>query len=282
MNKLDLSIIKDSLKALKLSLTEWMALVLVLAASGALAFFYLNSTQPLQSQLDDLKRRESQLRKQLKDTDEKKRLFDEQRNNSEKIISSLSDFESHLKDRKQGIPAIIDEVNQLARENKVKAGDISFRTDAPEPLPGVASPGTAPSPSATPKKIGEKLLNVYEGLGIDTTVEGDYRDIRRFISAFERSRNFVIINSITLQSIDEKRSKFKANAGFAPPPGQLGQPRPGVQRPGLGDPGEGTDDGGGAGKIIVSLKIEMETHFTRNDQSVPPVKAIPTSAPATK
>jgi Tfp pilus assembly protein PilO len=284
MKKLDVNL-GDAFRNLRLSLLEWIALVATIIFVGVVTFYFLNSAQPLRSKLSDLRAREKMLQNQMVDDATKRKLFEEQRNNREKILDSLGSFESRLHNRKVGITAVIDEVNQLAKANRVQAGDISFRTDAPAPLPGEAKPGASPGTSPTPKTITQrdKLPNVYEGLGIDTTVEGDYHDLRRFIAALERSRNFVIINAIALQSVDEKqRSKFSvANPNLG------GQPNAGNPAMAQGNPGPGMNPAAGPSldaptKIIVSLKIEMETHFARDTRLDAETKPMAASAPAPK
>ncbi len=285
MKKLDVNF-AEIFRNLRLSLLEWIALVATIIFVGVVTFYFLNSAQPLRSKLSDLRAREKALQSQMVDDATKRKLFEEQRTNREKILDSLSSFENRLHSRKVGITAVIDEVNQLAKANRVQAGDISFRTDAPAPLPGEAKPGASPGTSPTPATITQrdKLPNVYEGLGIDTTVEGDYHDLRRFIAALERSRNFVIVNAITLQSIDEKqRSKFSVtnpNLGGQPNPANPGSP--GMPQ---GAPGAGMNPGAGPSldaptKIIVSLKIEMETHFAREGKLDAEAKPLTASAPA--
>lgn len=281
----------DFFRNLRLSAFEWVALVATVIFVGVVSFYYLNSTQPLRSKLSDLQAREKKLQSQQIDEKERRKLFEAQSANREKILDSLNSFESRLHNRKVGITAIIDEVNQLAKANRVTAGDIAFRTDAPAPLPGEptlgASPGVSPSPAAITQR--DKLPNIYEGLGIDTTIEGDYHDLRRFISALERSRNFVIINTISLQSIDEtqrEKSKIlKAPNGAPQTPGAPQPQPPGSQmptQPGALDGASGTPDSASPSKIIVSLKIEMETHFSREERIEPAATAVPAKAPAQK
>lgn len=286
MKKIDLGSLKEVFSGFRLSLLEWIVLGAVVAYAGYVTYFYFNSTQPLRTKLEDLRKKEKTLLAQMKDEANKKQAIDDQRNNAGKIVDSLERFESRLRSRKQGIPAIIDEVNQIAKENRVQAGDISFRTDAPAPLADDLQPGASPKSTATPalQNRPDKILNVYEGLGIDTTVEGDYQDLRRFISALERSHNFVIINEISLQSIDEKaRAKFRGNLAKTPrpqaAPGQPGQPGPPGQ-PTL-DAGDVGQDGGvsGPSKILVSLKIMMETHFAREVHPELTNSSISASAP---
>jgi Tfp pilus assembly protein PilO len=284
MNKLDINL-REAFRNLRLSALEWVALVATILFVGVVTFYFLNSAQPLRSKLSDLRTREKKLQDQMVSDTTKKKSLEEQRANREKILDSLESFEVRLHGRKVGITAIIDEVNQLAKANRVKAGDIAFRTDAPAPLPGDAQPGANPGTTPTPAAITQrdKLPNVYEGLGIDTTVEGDYHDLRRFMAALERSRNFVIVNAIALQSIDEtQRSKSSignlgasgiANPGpsssIMPPAAPIAGEAPGVGQAPVAPT-----------KIVVALKIEMETRFAREARPELTAKPLPANAPA--
>lgn len=276
MSKLSMPDFGEWFGRFRLSPLEIVALLATFVFVGFVMFYYLNSTQPLRSQLSALRAKEISLQSEIKNKTAQEKILTEQLHNRDEIMGSLERFEARLHNRKVGITAIIDEVNQIAQAHHVKAGDITFHTAAPEPLPGEPKPGASGSPSPTPTPVvrRDKLPVVYEGLGIDTTVEGDYADLRRFISTLERSRNFVIINAITLQSIDEKqRSKARGPAQGAPMNPAGGPAQPG-NAPGL-------DAGAGAGgssptQIIVALKIEMETHFSRESDA----KFMPTTAPA--
>ena len=284
MKKLDLNF-SDALRNLRLSALEWVALVATMLFVGVVTFYFLNSAQPLRSKLSDLSTREKKLQDQMANDAGMKKSFEEQRSNREKILDSLESFEVRLHSREVGITAIMNEVNQLAKLHRVKAGDISYRRDAPVLLPGEVKPGASPGTTPTPAAITQrdKLPNVYEGLGIDTTVEGDYHDLRRFMAALERSRNFVIVNAITLQSIDEKqRTKLNfANPNMGAPP--IGSPGGAV----MPQAGPGAEANPGAmqtpvepSKIVVALKIEMETHFARKERPDDNVKPLSASAPA--
>ncbi len=284
MNRFNFDDLKESFGGLRLSLLEGIVFALVFAFAFAVGYFYFTTTQPLNTRLDYLRKQEKTLKDNIKDESERIKEINEQRQNAEKILDSLGSFEGRLHNRKAGIPAIIDEVNLLAKSNRVLAGDITFQSAKADPLPQDAVAGA--SPTATPKvKTQDKLLNVYEGLGIDTTVEGDYHDLRRFIAALEHSRNFVIINAIALQSIDEKRgAKVKLSATRAGNNPQAGGPPGMPQNMPMAQPGGDPNmplDSGAPTKTVVSLKLEMETHFSREQRFEPVAKPIPANAPAT-
>lgn len=251
----DFSNFNNTFKGLRLSVLEIVALVSTLVFVGIVLSLYFNSIQPIKNKIAELETRKKQLTSQVITKKDQDDAATNQRINAQKILDSLESFESRLRHRKQGIPDVINEVNQLARAYKVRAGDIRFQTASADQLAGQTGANPTPTPTITRR---DKLPNVYEGLGIDTTVEGDYYDLRRFISALERSRNFVIVNAISLQSIDEK-NKQRASVIEAGEhiPGQPPMPKPVSGVPNNAAPTSFPT------KVTVSLKIEMETHFAR-------------------
>jgi Tfp pilus assembly protein PilO len=228
--------LRSAIRHLHLSRLEVVFLLIALAYAAVVSFAYLTRIQPRQSELRSLRQREQEALKKLSEQKKQDEQLKTQRENLEKILDSLKDFEGRLKDQPQGMTKIIDEVNQLARANRVAiTGGINFQARAPEATEGT---GNNSSPAARNTKKGD----VYPVLGIETTVEGDYHDLRRFISDLERSQQFVIINALALQSVDPKsRGLIKA----ALP----GQPQPAGPA--------------SSGAVTISLKIEMDTFFQK-------------------
>ncbi len=275
----DFSNLSNTFKGLKLSIVEIVALVSTLVFAGIVLALYFNNIQPIKNKITELETRKKQLTSQVVTKIEQDTAVTNQRTNAQKILDSLESFESHLRHRKQGISDVIVEVNQLAHTNHVRAGDISYHTDSPDQLATNGQPGANPTPAPAITRR-DKLPNVYEGLGIDTTVEGDYHDLRRFISALEHSRNFVIINAISLQSVDEKKRQ-RASVADVPEniPGQPPMPRGARGAPPNAAPVASAPTSFPT-KVTVSLKIEMETHFARDggvDTTL--AKPIPAVAP---
>ena len=254
----DFSNFNNTFKGLRLSVVEIVALVSTIVFVGIVLSLYFNSIQPIKNKIAELETRKKQLTSQVITQGEQDKAATNQRVNAQKILDSLESFEARLRHRKQGIPDVINEVNQLGKAYKVRVGDVRFQTASADQLAAPTGANPTPTPAITRR---DKLPNVYEGLGIDTTVEGDYHNLRRFISALERSRNFVIVNAISLQSIDEK-NKLKASGieGGEIIPGQPPMPK-GV----VGVPNNAAAPTSFPTTITVALKIEMETHFARED-----------------
>jgi hypothetical protein len=64
-----------------------------------------------------------------------------------------------------------------------------------------------------PKQSGGKEVTIYPTLGVDTTVIGDYPNLRRFLADLERSRQFLIISSLAFQGGDDKLTRAIAKTG---------------------------------------------------------------------
>jgi Tfp pilus assembly protein PilO len=75
------------------------------------------------------------------------------------------------------------------------------------------------------------------------TVEGQYQDVRHFISDVERSKQFVVINQVELQRANENSAPASADAG----------------------------GGSGTRASLVSLQLNMTTYFQRENGATNPV-----------
>jgi hypothetical protein len=221
----------------RLSLFEIIFLVAALLFASFVTFFYLTKVQPLNSEVARLKERERELRLSLERTnnEEKKRV--DQATNAEKILDSLTRFESYLKPDERGMTQIINEIDVLGKTHKIVIGDASYRVAEPQAT-------TDENGNPIPQTVSnDKIVNIYPKLGIDTTVVGDYPNLRRFLSDLERSRQFLIINALAFQG---EADRTRQNAPRSPQAqAQLG----------------GT--GVGAEAIPVSLRIELDTYFQR-------------------
>ncbi len=224
----------ETLRRVRLSALEIIFLVTALVFVALVISFYLTKVQPLNSEMAGLKNRETELRTRLQKmtSDEKKRL--DQASNAEKIIDSLGKFQGYLKPDERGMTQIINEIDNLGRTHKVIVGDASYRPLEPEATAEDDGSGKAQKASY------EKKINLYPSLGIDTTVIGDYLNLRGFLADLERSNQFLIINSLSFQGEAEKVRQMAARGGQAQQI-QLSGPE----------------------AVPVSLKIEMDTYFRR-------------------
>lgn len=198
-------------------------------------YFYATRVEPRRAELAGLDDRASAARTKLLQANERKKKLEAQQANASRIVDSLGGFERRLKDRERGTAQIINEVNRLASAHHVAASDYNFRLAvADAPAEGDGSPSS---------RREERDLQTYTSLAIETTLSGDYQDLRRLIAAIERGQTFMLINSVTFQG------ETKQVVTSAAAPGLAGAPA--VQAP-------------AGGETAVSLKLEMETYF-RND-----------------
>ncbi len=231
-------------RGFRLTPVESVFLLATLIFAGVVTYFYIFEVRSRTVQLDGLEARERTARSRILDAGARKKKLEAQRTNASVIVESIQDFERRLKNRQQGTPAIISEVNALARQHRVTAGDYSYKViESDQP--------TAESAST---RRDDTQANAYTALGIDTTVVGDYDDLRRLIAAVERSRQFIVINVVSFQGeADRPGETAVPAAGLGMPAAVVGPPvrqAPIAQNP-----------TGGPGGIPVSLKIEMETYF---------------------
>jgi hypothetical protein len=228
-----LNLLQNLHRRVRLSRFEIGSLAAALIFAMIVLFFYFTKIQPLSSQVAALRDREAGLLLQLNKLNSEERKRAEQSANAEKILDSLTKFESNLKSDERGVTQIIDEINALCKTHKIVTDGSNYNFTEPEPV--VDENGNPVTRPVTREKI-----DFYSVLGIDTTVTGDYRSLRRFIFDLERSKQFLVINSVQFQGEADRLRRAQGNPG-----------RPNQQM-------ELTPDA-----IPVSLKIEMDTYFQK-------------------
>jgi hypothetical protein len=221
---------RNAVRRARLSVSEIAFLGAAMIFASGVALFYSYKVLPLgymvaarQRQIKDLKTQIEKL-----NTEERKRR--DQASNAEKILESLSGFESRLTPDDRGMTQIINEIDALSSTHKVIAGDSNYRPEAAD------EPQFDENGNPKPRPNKDKKPKIYPNLGVETTVLGDYSNLRRFLSDLERSRQFLIINSLTFQGGDDKIARQLAKGGKQI---QLSS----------------------AESVPVSLKIELDTYF---------------------
>ena len=130
----------------------------------------------------------------------------------DKIAASLGDFETgHLSRPDQGRLDLYDELNQIIIKNNLR--NTSGPTYTPLDPAGTKAVGG--------KSVTTKWQSFYPGIAVMVTVEGQYHDIRRFISDIEHSRQFVVINQVELQRANENNAPASADENAAGSTGSL-------------------------------------------------------------
>lgn len=159
----------------------------------------------------------------------------------DKIAASLNKFETeHLLRADQG-RMLFDELNQMIIKNGLK------NTSGPTytPLDPIGAK------SASGKSVVTKWQSFYPGISVLVTVEGQYQDVRRFISDVERSRQFVVINEVELQRATQTNAPVSVEEGAAAPAPAAGS---------------------GTRGSLVSLQLNMSTYFQRANAGEQPAQ----------
>jgi hypothetical protein len=221
---------RNVVRRARLSIAEITFLGAAMVFASGVALFYSYKVLPLgymvaarQRQIKDLKTQIEKL-----NTEERKRR--DQASNAEKILESLSGFESRLTPDERGMTQIINEIDALSSTHKVIVGDSNYRPETAD------EPQVDENGNPKPRPNRDKKPKIYPNLGVETTVLGDYSNLRRFLSDLERSRQFLIVNSLTFQGGDDRIARQLAKGGKQL---QLSS----------------------AESVPVSLKIELDTYF---------------------
>ena len=105
-------------------------------------------------------------------------------------LTSLEKFDSLLQNQNTGGTAILREINELARKDKIGITDGLKFTKIEE----------APTNQTASQR--REDASIYPGLSLDVGVQGKYDDLRAFINDIEHSKNFLVLNAIQLQGIE--------------------------------------------------------------------------------
>jgi len=190
---------------------------------------YLYFLVPANSKLVGLQAQRSLLQARLKDLQGMVKRGESTEASVQKINQSLDEFESgHLLGSDSGRMALYDSLNVLIRKNGLR------NTSGPTYTTLESSNSKASSTGS--RSANTKWQSVYPGIAISVTVEGQYQNLRRFVSDLEANQQFIIINSVELERSTETNNLLPAE-------------------------GEPTT---GARVSPVSLRLEMTTYFQRS------------------
>ncbi|MGH9752912.1 MAG: hypothetical protein ACREA2_09020 [Blastocatellia bacterium] len=222
--------LRNAIGHARLSVVEIVFLGAAILFACAVALFYSYKVLPLDYTLAARQRERQDLNARIEklNTEEKKRLT--QASNAEKILESLRGFESRLTPDERGMTQIINEIDALRNAHKILVGDSSYRVEEAD------EPQLDENGNPKPQSNRDKRPKIYPNLGVETTVLGVYSNLRRFLSDLERSKQFLIVNSLGFQGGDERIVRQLARGGKQL---QLSSPE----------------------SIPVSLKIEFDTYF---------------------
>jgi Tfp pilus assembly protein PilO len=193
---------------------------------------YLYFLLPARSRLETLQLERSRIQGQLRRSQEVVRQGQTTDATVQNITQSLDSFETdRLNSAKIGRMGLYDSLNQMIQKNSLR------NTSGPTYTP--LDPAGSKNATTGSKSVNTKWQSIYPGIAISLTVEGQYQNLRRFVSDIEASRQFLIINSVELERSTE-------TDGGAPATG---------------------DTPGGTRGSLVSLRLEMATYFQRGSET---------------
>lgn len=217
--------------------------IIGLAFSGLFVLFaivsYFYFLLPAQTRLKNLQDERVQLDNSIKNAKKVVNENETAEQSIERINNSVINFERvNLRQRQIGKMTLYEELNEAIRRNNLRNTDGPTYTalDALDPN----------SPKSQANKAGiARWQSLFPGINIAVTVEGSYKNLRRFIKDVEANSQFVIVNAVQLEG------QAKANTSAAnldPVTGnQTGQ-----------QSGEQNNSG-----INVSLRLDMVVYFQR-------------------
>jgi len=205
----------------------------------AVVFAYLYFLMPARTRLISAQDERDKLQHLIRTSTEGVEVSSDRQTTLAKITESLEDFEvNHLAQRTAGRVELLDRLNQLIKANGLR------NTSGPTYTPLEAIDPNAPKTSQS-RTGSAKLQSVYPGIGVSVTVEGQYANLRRFLRDIEASNQFIVINSVELESVVDTNAPGQAQSALT---GEDGTPlAPGTQTP----------------RTSVSLRVNMAAYFQR-------------------
>jgi Type II secretion system (T2SS), protein M subtype b len=200
--RFDLRALRPVLPLLGLNSREILAGLLSVIAVALTVAYYFTSLKPEQEKLNSLK---AEYDKQIKvlvagktGTGPGHVAVDSGRTS----LESLETFNAkHLKSLSKGRIELIDEVNELAKKNGVTLTNginMTLDTGADQLKAEKSSKG-----QSSKKKIADMIAGAFPHLEVTMTVFGPYPNLRNFITELERSKQFLIVNSLGLTNQQE-------------------------------------------------------------------------------
>ena len=208
--------------AKSISPTEIAAVVVLLFAAVAIILVYSFSILPDQVRRVQLSSAQAANRERIEQLEQQARNPATVQEEISAVQTSLSDFRgTYLKPRVAGSLAIIETVRNLTRETGVQlASPVKFTTslgsEAVEEGPAREGPAREGSGRSRRVRKREADITAFSSLGLGFSIRGTYPQLRSFISGFERSPQFVVINSISLSSERELPTPGNGRRAAAP------------------------------------------------------------------
>jgi len=224
------SLKKVSGKARKIELRpyEIAAVLLLVMAVVAVGVYYFVLLGPARDRVAKLRAEDKKNTEQIKTLQKGVTDYKDPNVTVKVALGSLEKFGSLLPNQNAGRTAILREINELARKDKIGITD------------GLKFTKIEEAPVGQTDSQRREDASIYPGESLDLGVQGKYDDLRTFINDIEHSKNFLVLNAIQLQGIEPQN----------------------VQRPGgvrTATRGQKT-----VGPIeVIALRIKLDAYFRR-------------------
>lgn len=191
---------------------EWFGIFLaVISLAGAYVVFQ-KIAMPVQARVKSIEDQCQELRKKGEKARRDRNQIELEQKNYAKVVDKLKDFEGdNFLDARAGQLALIDEINALSRKNGIQLIEtVSFQakkpTDEKSGSVGTVKRTTDQSRSGKTKSL------VFPTFSVKFSIAGDYRKLRLFVHDLETSRQFLVLNLLTVSP--EVKNKGQGRAGF--------------------------------------------------------------------
>jgi Tfp pilus assembly protein PilO len=185
--------------AAELQRPEIVALIvscLLLLAALLAYFFWL---VPSRSHLADVETQYRKLSADLRAATNGVKVNEDTQASVEEIARSLRDFEAQkLPSRAESRTSTIEELNALIHRDGLRLSNGVTFTPLNDETQQQAQNVTGQQQNARGNNVKQ---SVYPGIGITLSVEGAYPSVRRFLHDIEASGQFIVINSVQIESI---------------------------------------------------------------------------------
>jgi hypothetical protein len=196
-----------------LSLIELIGVSLAVLSVILLVIYYFTALGKIRDRLSTVQQMSDQQQKTLiKNYSEPTNKAEPESGPVRDPKESLEVFQSKwLKPMAPARIAVLDEINQLARKTNVRlTSGIELKSGEGEDQQKNSSDGTVErarsEKSSSRKKKAADPLDIFPKAQLGFSVLGQYAELRRFVNELEQSKQFIIIDRLSLNGADDKQS----------------------------------------------------------------------------
>lgn len=209
-SRLDFLSRRSSVRAVRLKPAEIAAIAVAVGMLALVSFYYFSSLKPARQRTQEAKTRFDRQQEVLAGATIVQ--GSGQTSRSEQVQRAKESIESfkleRLRSLDQGRTAIFDQINLLVKKNNVQLTS------------GIEMGKVTESQArADNKKDVEDMLDVFPKRQVQFTVVGPYPNLRALINSLEHSTQFVMIDTISLASVDEAEAGRVSRRGRSAPVG---------------------------------------------------------------